>query len=140
VRAFLLERGVTFRQGPATLLAQLPEILENADQQLSTRIRVLLRMLGEEWKELERKIESLNNDIERICASDPACQRPQQIPGIGPLVGSALVAAIGNGAAFRRGRDLSARLGHAAQTWFLRRPDESCYTSSHTRIILSLRS
>ena len=111
VRAFLLERGVTFRKGPATLRAQLPEILENADQQLSTRIRVLLQMLGEEWKELERKIESLNNDIERICASDPACQRLQQIPGIGPLVGSALVAAIGNGAAFRRGRDLSAWLG-----------------------------
>jgi transposase len=52
----------------------------------------------------------LNNDIERICASDAACQRLQQIPGIGPLVGSALVAAIGNGAAFRRGRDLSAWL------------------------------
>jgi hypothetical protein len=92
VRAFLLERGVTFRKGPATLRAQLPEILENADEQLSTRLRSLLAMLWEEWKELERKIESLNNDIERICASDAACQRLQQIPGIGPLVGSALVA------------------------------------------------
>jgi transposase len=111
VRAFLLERGVTFRKGPATLRTQLPEILENADAKLSTRIRALLAMLWEEWKELERNIESLNNDIERICASDAACQRLLEIPGVGPLVGSALVAAIGNGAAFRRGRDLAAWLG-----------------------------
>ena len=111
VRAFLLERGVTFRKGPATLRAQLPEILENADEKLSTRIRALLAMLWEEWKELDRKIELLNDDIERICANDAACQRLQQIPGVGPLVGSALVAAIGNGAAFRRGRDLGAWLG-----------------------------
>ena len=55
VRAFLLERGVTFRKGPATLRAQLPEILENADEQLSTRIRALLAMLWEEWKGLESK-------------------------------------------------------------------------------------
>src|SRR5512142_3109625 len=49
VRAFLLERGITFRKGPAALRAQLPAILENADEQLSTRIRALLAMLWEEW-------------------------------------------------------------------------------------------
>jgi transposase len=111
VRAFLLERGVVFRKGPATLRRQMPEILENADEQLSMRIRAVLAMLWEDWKELERQIESLNNDIERICANDAACQRLLQIPGVGPLVASALIAAIGNGAAFRRGRDLSAWLG-----------------------------
>jgi len=111
VRAFLLERGITFRKGPATLRREMPEILENADTQLSTRIRSLLAMLWEEWKELERQIDSLDNEIERICASDAGCQRLLQVPGIGPLVGSALVAAIGNGAAFRRGRDFAAWLG-----------------------------
>lgn len=111
VRAFLLERGITFRKGPATLRRQMPDILENADEQLSTRIRGLLAMLWQEWKELERQIESLNNDIEGICRSDAACERLQQIPGVGPLIASAVVAAIGNGAAFRKGRDFSAWLG-----------------------------
>ena len=68
-------------------------------------------MLWQEWKELERQIESLNNDIEGICRSDAACERLQQIPGVGPLIASAVVAAIGNGAAFRKGRDFSAWLG-----------------------------
>ncbi len=101
VRAFLLERGITFRKGPAMLRRQMPEILENADEQLSTRIRGLLAMLWQEWKELERQIESLNSDIEGTCRDDAACQRLQQIPGVGPLIASAVVAAIGNGAAFR---------------------------------------
>jgi len=111
VRAFLLERGITFRKGPAMLRRQMPEILENADEQLSTRIRGLLAMLWQEWKELERQIESLNSDIEGTCRDDAACQRLQQIPGVGPLIASAVVAAIGNGAAFRKGRDFSAWLG-----------------------------
>ena len=111
VRAFLLERGVTFRKGPATLRRQMPEILENADEQLSTRIRGLLAMLWQEWKELEQQIESLNGELAGMCRDDAACQRLQQIPGVGPLIASAVVAAIGNGAAFRKGRDFSAWLG-----------------------------
>jgi transposase len=93
------------------LRRQMPEILENADEQLSTRIRGLLAMLWQEWKDLERQIESLNSDIEGTCRDDAACQRLQQIPGVGPLIASAVVAAIGNGAAFRKGRDFSAWLG-----------------------------
>ncbi len=40
-----------------------------------------------------------------------ACRRIRQIPGIGPIVATAIVAAIGNGAAFRKGRDFAAWLG-----------------------------
>ncbi len=41
----------------------------------------------------------------------PAAPRIRQIPGIGPVVATAIVAAIGNGAAFRKGRDFAAWLG-----------------------------
>jgi transposase len=111
VRAFLLERGITFRKGPATLRRQMPEILENADAQMSVRMRGLLAMLWQEWKQLEEQIESLNDEIEGVCDIDPACQRLRQIPGVGPLVASAVVASIGNGAAFHKGREFSAWLG-----------------------------
>ena len=111
MRAFLLERGMVFRKGPATLRRELPEILENADAQLSARMRGLLALLWREWKELEEQIAALSADIEAICDHDPACQRLRQIPGIGPLVASATVAAIGNGAAFRKGREFAAWLG-----------------------------
>jgi transposase len=111
VRAFLLERGIVFRKGPATLRREMPSILENADHQLSGRMRGLLALLWHEWKELEAQIAALSGEIEAICDSDAACQRLRQIPGIGPLVASATVAAIGNGAAFRKGREFAAWLG-----------------------------
>ena len=53
----------------------------------------------------------MNEEVEQIASSDPACQRLRQIPGIGPLVATAIVAAIGNGAAFHKGREFSAWLG-----------------------------
>lgn len=110
-RAFLLERGIVFPKGPATLRREMPSILENADHQLSGRMRGLLALLWHEWKQLEEQIASLSGEIETICERDPACQRLRQIPGIGPLVASATVAAIGNGAAFRKGREFAAWLG-----------------------------
>lgn len=111
VRAFLLERGITFRKGPAILRKQMPEILENADAQLSPRMRSLLATLWQEWKQVEEQIDDLSAEIETICNADLACQRLRQIPGVGPLVATAVVASIGNGAAFRKGREFAAWLG-----------------------------
>jgi len=117
IRAFLLERGISFRKGPASLRRQMPEILENADEQLSPRMRCLLDFLWQEWKGLESQIESLNEDLERIASSDPACVRLRKIPGVGPLIATAVVSAIGNGAAFRKGREFAAWLGLVPRQW-----------------------
>ena len=69
----------------------------------------LVAMLWSEWKDLELQIVEMNDEVERIASSDAACRRLLQIPGIGPLVTTAIVASIGNGAAFRR--DESSRPG-----------------------------
>jgi transposase len=74
-------------------------------------MRQLLDELWREWKSLEDQIEAMSQRIERIADQDAACQRLQQIPGVGPLVATATVAAIGNGSAFVRGRDFAAWLG-----------------------------
>lgn len=111
LRAFLLERGMVFAKSPAKLHKEIPQVLENADETLTPRMRNLLAMLWEEWKELDQQLDGLNLEIERISSSDPACQRLRQIPGIGPLVATAIVAAIGNGAAFRKGREFAAWMG-----------------------------
>jgi transposase len=96
------------RKGPASLRRPMPEILENADEKLSTRMRRLLDFLWQEWKGLQSQIESLNTDLEQIASSDASCVRLQQIPGVGPLVSTAVVSAIGNGAAFKKGREFAA--------------------------------
>jgi len=111
IRGFLLERGITFARGPANLRNQMATILENAEENLTPRMRNLLDRLWQEWKQLESDIKTANDEIDLIASKDEACQRLRQIPGVGPLVSTATIAAIGNGAAFRKGREFAAWLG-----------------------------
>ena len=89
----------------------MADILENAEADLTPHMRNLIDMLWGEWKTVEQQIEELTTQLERISAADAGCTRIRQIPGIGPIVATAIVAAIGNGAAFRKGRDFAAWLG-----------------------------
>jgi transposase len=111
IRGFLLERGITFAKGPANLRRQMPLILEDAEPNLTARMRNLLDRLWQEWKSLNCEIEGISEEIDRIAGQDAGCQRLRRIPGVGPLVATATVAAIGNGAAFRKGREFAAWLG-----------------------------
>ena len=111
IRGFLLERGITFAQGPANLRRQMPSLLEDAEQNLTPRMRHLLDHLWQEWKSVNSEIEDISQEIDTIGSQDAGCQRLRQIPGVGPLVATATVAAIGNGAAFRKGREFAAWLG-----------------------------
>ena len=111
IRAFLLERGIVFAKSPIRLREALPEVLENVNENLTPRMRNLVAMLWSEWKDLELQIAEMNDEVGRIASSDAGCRRLRQIPGIGPLVATAIVASIGNGAAFRKGREFAAWLG-----------------------------
>jgi transposase len=111
LRAFLLERGIAPRQGRLHLKRLLPGVLEDAEAALSLRMRTLLDRLWQEWRRLEEEIESLTKEIRRIANENADCRRLMQIPGIGPLVATGLVAAAGSGQGFARGRDLAAWLG-----------------------------
>jgi len=111
IRGFLLDRGITFQNHPIHLRKSLPTVIEDAEQNLSPRMRWLLQQMWQEWKQMEIDIETISNEIDRIGQEDARCRRLRQIPGFGPLVSTATVAAIGNGAAFRKGRDFAAWLG-----------------------------
>jgi transposase len=71
----------------------------------------MLERLWLEWKQVDHDIQAITEEIERISEENALCRRLRQIPGFGPLVASATVAAIGNGSAFRRGRDFAAWMG-----------------------------
>jgi transposase len=111
IRGFLLERGLTFAARPIYLRKNLPTVIEDAEQNLTPRLRWLLDRLWQEWKQTEIGIKAITDEIERISNEDARCRQLRQIPGFGPLVSTATVAAIGNGAAFRRGRDFAAWVG-----------------------------
>jgi len=82
IRAFLLERGVVFEKSPIRLREQMPDVLENADENLTPRMRNLLSLLWDEWKGLEQQLTALNLEVEQIASSEAACRRLRQIPGI----------------------------------------------------------
>jgi transposase len=63
------------------------------------------------------QIESLNTELEQIASSDPSCVQLQQIPGVRPLISTAVVSAIGNGTAFKKGREFAAWLGLVPRQW-----------------------
>ncbi|HKM85113.1 MAG TPA: IS110 family transposase, partial [Terriglobales bacterium] len=53
IRGFLLERGITFAAQPIHLRKNLPTVIEDAEQNLSPRLRWLLDRLWQEWKQIE---------------------------------------------------------------------------------------
>jgi transposase len=111
IRAFLLERGVAVRQGLRFLRAGLPQILATRTDVLSPRMVHVIEALAGDWRRLDERIEGLSADIETLVQHDPACQRLMTVPGIGPMISSAMVAAIGRGEVFSKGRDFGAWLG-----------------------------
>src|SRR5258705_9989542 len=111
IRAFLLERGIAVRQGQRFLRAELPRILAMPPDVLSPRMVRIIEGLAGDWRRLDERIEGLSSEIDAIARQDAGCERLMSVPGIGPIISSAMVAAIGVGDAFSKGRDFAAWLG-----------------------------
>src|SRR5499426_1404900 len=111
IRGFLIERGITVRQGVVPLRRALPDILSANTDVLSPRMVSLIADLTQDWRRLDARIESVSTEIEALAEQDDSCQRLITVPGVGPIISSAVVAAIGNGAGFKQGRDFGAWLG-----------------------------
>jgi transposase len=111
IRAFLLERGIAVRQGLHFLRAELPGILAKRTDVLSPHMLRIIEDLSGDWRRLDERIENLSDEIKALACQDKGCERLMTIPGIGPLISSAIVAAIGTGDPFLKGRDFGAWLG-----------------------------
>lgn len=111
LRAVLLERGIIVPKGRAKLRLRLTEILAQPFEELSTRIRVLIGDMLARWNALDDRIAAFDAEFAAEAKQCEAASRLTSIPGIGPLNATALVAAVGDGQTFARGRDLAAWLG-----------------------------
>jgi transposase len=90
----------------------LPTILaEEENNEISGEIRDLLIEMSDWLRALEARIASCDEKLDRKFKADERCRRLAKVPGVGPLVATALVAAVGNAREFRNGRELSAFLG-----------------------------
>jgi transposase len=107
IRGFLLKHGIPVRQGHHVLRQQLPQLLTTRTDVLSPRMMIIGDLMAD-WKYLDERIERVTDEIAALARADEGCQQLITVPGIGPMISSAMVAAIGNGAAFCKGRDFAA--------------------------------
>src|SRR5215467_123799 len=110
IRAFLLERGIAVRQGPRALRTEMPIVLAMTDK-LSPRMIHVIEALCTDWRHLDGRIETVSDEIKTLSEQDDGAKRLMTVPGIGPIISTATVAAIGSGDAFSKGRDFGAWLG-----------------------------
>lgn len=111
IRGLLAEYGITLPQGIGHVAKRLPEIVENTENDLPGMFCDLLIRLGVHLRELDRQTQELEEQIHAWHRSNEESQKLEQIPGIGVLTASALIASIGDARNFKNGRELAAWLG-----------------------------
>ncbi len=111
LRGLLGEHGIVMPRSLAVLRRRIPEILEDADNGLSSLFRRLLLNGWQQLLQLEDQIKLFNKELALAVAESGDCKLLMTIPGYGPVVASGFSVAIGDGRCYRRGRDVSAVLG-----------------------------
>ena len=111
IRGLLGEYGLAIAKELRVLRRALPLILEDPDNGLSGVFRETLAEMMERLRFLDVRIRRYEQRVKELFDEDERCQRLADIQGIGPLIATALVAAVGNAREFRSGRELSAWLG-----------------------------
>ena len=111
LRGLLMEFGMVIPQGFASLYRQLPEILEDGENELPDLYRPTLNLLYGRLCDLREDLERLNHEIEVLVQANPVCRRLTALEGVGPIGSVLLYATLGTGEAFTNGRQFSAYLG-----------------------------
>jgi transposase len=111
IRGLVAEYGLVAPQQLARLRAAVPQWLEDAENGLTSRFRVLLSSLWNDLMTLDQRVAELDHEINMIAQSDPVAKRLQQLRGVGPMVATALVATVGSVEQFANGRQIAASLG-----------------------------
>jgi transposase len=111
IRGLLGEFGLIIPQGISNIAKRVPELIEDASNELTGSFRVLIDRLMEHLKELDRQVDELDAKIKEWHRANDASRKLAKIPGIGPVTASALVATIVDATSFDNGRQLAAWLG-----------------------------
>lgn len=111
IRGLLAEYGIVFPQGSHRLQTELPRFLGSSDGCLSGQARHLMQRLYKEWMGMEERLMEYEAMIMETSRSHEMCRKLKELPGIGPITSTAMVATLGNAGVFKNGRQVSAFLG-----------------------------
>jgi len=111
IRGLLAEYGIIIPKGISRISLNLPDILEDAENELTVLTREIFSGLYDQFKKLTERVNHNTKKIEQIAKADERCQQLTKIEGIGFLGATAIVAAVGNARVFKNGREMAAWLG-----------------------------
>ncbi len=111
IRGLLGEFGIIIPQGIGYIASRVPDLIEDASNDLPGTFRMLVQRLLDHLKELDRQVDELEAQIQAWHRSSELSCKLAQVPGIGPITASALVASIGDAKNFENGRQVAAWLG-----------------------------
>ncbi|MDF3883634.1 IS110 family transposase [Cupriavidus basilensis] len=111
IRGLLGEFGLVIPQGIAHIAIRVPDLIEDASNELPGSFRHLVERLLEQLKEFDRQVHEIENQIVAWHRMNDDSRKLARVPGIGPITASAMVASIGDARSFKNGRQVSAWLG-----------------------------
>jgi len=111
IRGLLAEFGLIIPQGIAHIAHRVPDLIEDASNELPGMFRLLVQRLLDHLKVLDKQVDELETQIVAWHRQNPQSKKLEKIPGIGPLTASALIASLGDARNFESGRQVAAWLG-----------------------------
>ncbi len=111
IRGFLQEAGIVIPQGIVNLRKALPSILLDNDERLCPASKILFAEMQDELTFLDKKIENIETQINKLAKTNDVCKRLMKIPGVGVLTATAVFAHMGEAKQFKNGRQFAACLG-----------------------------
>ena len=111
IRGLLSEFGIIIPQGIRSVMKQIPDILEDGENALPGTMRNLLERLTDNLKEMDRQVKELEAQIQLWHRENALSRKLADIPGLGPITASAIVATVGDAREFKNGRQLAAWMG-----------------------------
>ena len=111
IRGLLAEYGLIIPKGLSAIRTKVPELIEDATNELTNPMRRLIQSLVDHMKVLDELVKDFEAQIKVMHRQSEACRKLEKIPGIGPITATALVASVGDAKTFSNGRQMAAWLG-----------------------------
>jgi len=111
IRGLLAEFGIVIPQGICHIARRVPELIEDASNELPGTFRLLVQRLVEQLKAFDQQVHEIEREIVAWHRANDDSRRLSKVPGIGPITASAFVASIGDAKSFESGRQVGAWLG-----------------------------
>jgi transposase len=111
IRGLLAEFGIVIPLGIVNIAKNVPELIEDASNELPGSFRLLVQRLLEQLKGFDQQVREIESEIVAWHRTNDDSRKLAKMPGIGPITASAMVASIGDAKSFKNGRQVSAWLG-----------------------------